>query len=136
MNRTFIETTEFTQWVIEYLTDEQYTAIQQELLINPEKGNVMPGCGGLRKLRTGDPGRGKGKRGGCRIIYLDVPDAGVTFFLDIYGKDEKDDLTPGEKKSSRRWPTLIKMRSPEDRKKLDQNEEVRHEIESNPQTDF
>jgi hypothetical protein len=65
---------------------------------DPEKGDVMPGCGGLRKLRIGDPKRGKGKRGGARAIYLDVPEAGVIFFLDLYGKDEKDDLSPVEKK--------------------------------------
>ena len=47
----------------------------------------------------GDPKRGKGKRGGARAIYLDVPEAGIIFFLDIYGKDEKDDLTSGEKKA-------------------------------------
>jgi hypothetical protein len=68
------------------------------LLLDPEMGVVMPGCGGLRKLRIGDPGRGKGKRGGARVIYLDVPEAGVVFFLDVYGKDEKDDLSPREKK--------------------------------------
>src|SRR4051812_23495764 len=98
MNRTFIEATEFTEWVTEYLTDDQYAAVQQELLLDPERGDVMPGCGGLRKLRIGDPRRGKDKRGGARAIYLDVPEAGVIFFLDIYGKDEKDDLAPSEKK--------------------------------------
>lgn len=99
MNRSFIEATEFTEWVTEYLTDDQYAAMQQELLLDPEKGDVMPGCGGLRKLRVGDPKRGKGKRGGARAIYLDVPEAGIIFFLDIYGKDDKDDLSPSEKKA-------------------------------------
>ena len=98
MNRTFIEATEFTEWVTEYLTDDHYSALQRSLLLDPETGDVMPGCGRLRKLRIGDPGRGKGKRGGARAIYLDVPEAGVVFFLDIYGKGEKDDLSPREKK--------------------------------------
>ena len=98
MNRTFIEATEFTEWVTAYLTDDEYSSLQAGLLLDPEMGDVMPGCGGLRKLRIGDPRRGKGKRGGARAIYLDVPEVGVIFFLDIYGKNEKDDLSPREKK--------------------------------------
>ena len=58
----------------------------------------MLGCGGLRKFRTADPKRGQGKRGGARVIYLYVPEAKSFFMLDIYGKDEKDDLSSTEKK--------------------------------------
>jgi hypothetical protein len=58
----------------------------------------MPGCGGLRKLRIADPSRGKGKRGGARLIYLHVPEADHYLLLDVYGKDEKEDLTPQEKR--------------------------------------
>ena len=58
----------------------------------------MPGCGGLRKVRCGDPSSGKGKRGGLRIIYLYVPEAFRIDLIDVYGKDEKDDLSPHEKK--------------------------------------
>ncbi|MEI8022148.1 MAG: type II toxin-antitoxin system RelE/ParE family toxin [Schlesneria sp.] len=65
---------------------------------NPDTEGVMPGCGGLRKLRTADLKRGKGKRGGARLIYLYVPEARHFYMLDIYGKDEKDDLTNDEKK--------------------------------------
>ena len=59
----------------------------------------MPGCGGLRKIRIADPKRGKGKRGGARVIYLYVPEAKWFFMLDIYGKDEQDDLSPAQKKT-------------------------------------
>jgi hypothetical protein len=65
---------------------------------NPDRGDVMPGCGGLRKLRVSDPGRGKGKRSGARIIYLYVLEAKRFYMLDVYGKDEKDDLSTAEKK--------------------------------------
>jgi hypothetical protein len=58
----------------------------------------MPGCGGLRKLRVVDPKRGKGIRGGARVIYLHVTEAGVIYLMDIYGKHEQEDLTAGEKK--------------------------------------
>ncbi|MFO0893138.1 MAG: type II toxin-antitoxin system RelE/ParE family toxin [Isosphaeraceae bacterium] len=65
---------------------------------DPEIGAVMPSCGGVRKLRIADPRRGKGKRGGVRVIYLHVPEAGVIFLMDIYGKGEQEDLSVADKK--------------------------------------
>jgi hypothetical protein len=58
----------------------------------------MPGCGGLRKLKVADPKRRKGKRGGARVIYLHVAEADAIVLLDIYGKDEQEDLTADQKK--------------------------------------
>ena len=80
---------------------DAYIEFQKELIANPQKGDVMPGCGGLRKLRIADPKRQKGKRGGARVIYLHVPKVGQFLVLDIYGKNEKDDLTPTEKRDLR-----------------------------------
>src|SRR5947209_1447375 len=98
MKATFIETTEFTKALSAFLSDDSYAALQQLLMADPAGGAVMPGCGGLRKIRTADAGRGKGKRGGTRVIYLHVPAARRFYLLDIYGKNEKDDLSAGEKK--------------------------------------
>jgi hypothetical protein len=64
----------------------------------------MPGCGGLRKLRIADPKRQNGKRDGARVIYLHIPEVGQFLMLDIYGKNEKDDLTPSGKKTSESLP--------------------------------
>ena len=80
-------------------------------MANPELGDVMKGCGGLRKLRTADPRRGKGKRGGARVIYLYVPEAKWFFLLDVYGKDEKDDLSAGEKKELTRLAEELKKQA-------------------------
>lgn len=99
MRAVFVESSEFTEWVAEFLPDDAYAALQQELMDQPDKGDVIPGCGGLRKVRVADPRRHKGKRGGARVIYLYVPEAKWFFMLDIYGKDEQDDLSPAEKKS-------------------------------------
>jgi hypothetical protein len=66
MKAVFIESFEFTDWVREYLTDEVLSALQRDLMNDPEIGAVMPGCGGLRKVRIADPSRAKGKRGGAR----------------------------------------------------------------------
>ncbi len=55
MRKTFIEFVEFTAWVKSYLTDDALAAMQRELLVDPERGDVIPDCGGLRKLRVADP---------------------------------------------------------------------------------
>lgn len=98
MRAIFIESIEFTAWIASSLPDETYAALQLDLMENPDAGDVMPGCGGLRKIRVSDPRRGKGKRGGARVIYLYVPEVKQFYMLDAYGKDEKDDLIADEKK--------------------------------------
>ena len=65
---TFVETKLFTKLVQEYLTDDEYAVLQQSLIANPEAGDVIPGSGGVRKLRWGAAGHGK--RGGLRVIYF------------------------------------------------------------------
>ena len=57
----------------------------------------MPGTGGFRKLRWGDETRGKGRRGGLRIIYCLLPEEHQVWLFTLYGKDEADDLTPTQK---------------------------------------
>jgi hypothetical protein len=98
---TFVETTDFSKWQPEFLPGEAYEELQKQLIANPRKGDVMSGCGGLRKLRIADPKRQKGKRRGARVIYLHIPEADQFLMLDIYSKGEKDDLTPREKKALR-----------------------------------
>lgn len=100
MTLGFTETASFAQYRDEYFaTDSTYSDVQQALLSNPQLGPVMPGCGGLRKMRWPDPRRGKGKRGGLRVIYLHVPEAQAILFLKVYDKDEADDLTPDQRKA-------------------------------------
>jgi hypothetical protein len=84
MKKTFIETGEFTEWVTRYLSDEVLVDLQRTLFGDPDTGSVMPGCGGPRKTRVADPRRGKGKRGGIRVIYLHVAEADVIFLMDVY----------------------------------------------------
>jgi len=109
MKATFVETTEFTRSISRFLADGAYSRLQQLLMDAPDTGAVMPGCGGLRKVRTADTRRGKGKRGGARVIYLHVPVAKRFYMLDIYGKDEKDDLANDEKKQLRQLAERLKQ---------------------------
>lgn len=72
--------------------------LQHALMANPEAGEVIEGTGGLRKMRFGDARRGKGKRGGLRVIYYWWT-AGMQFWLyTLYDKDEASDLTAKERK--------------------------------------
>lgn len=98
MRKTFVESRGFTARLRELLDDETYRTLQNELMARPEKGDVMPGCGGLRKVRVADPRRGKGKRGGARVIYLNIPEAERIDLIAVYGKDERDELSEEQKK--------------------------------------
>lgn len=64
---TFIESSIFERELPIYLDDDEYAALQWFLMEHPEAGDVIPGAGGLRKLRWKRPGTGK--RGGVRVIY-------------------------------------------------------------------
>ncbi len=94
----FFETPLFTRLLPNYLNDESYRGLQTALLENPELGNMMPGTGGFRKVRWEDARRGKGKRGGLRVIYYYLTADHQIWFFTLYDKDEATDLTSGEKK--------------------------------------
>lgn len=69
MRFVFLETPLFTRLLPQYLDDEAYRALQRALMAQPDQGRVMAGTGGFRKLRWRDERRGKGSRGGLRVIY-------------------------------------------------------------------
>ena len=101
MRAIFFETRAFTAALPGYLTDEDYRRLQLFVLSNPESGEVMPGTGGFRKMRWADSRRGKGKRGGLRVIYYWFSRDGQIWMVAIYGKDEMEDLSADEKKALR-----------------------------------
>lgn len=91
-----IETTVFTKKISSLLTDEEYRNFQNELILNPEKGKIIRGSGGLRKVRWGISGRGKS--GGVRIIYYWILKKDTILMLLVYPKNEQDNLTPSQLK--------------------------------------
>lgn len=99
----FEEFAPFTRRVLELLYDEELADVQELLLTRPDAGKVIPKSGGLRKLRVA--AKGHGKRGGARVIYYWVVDRDRILLLDIYAKNEKEDLSAAELKRLR---TLIK----------------------------
>ena len=70
--------------------------LETRLIENPEAGNVMPGTGGLRKMRVA--AKGKGRRGGARVIYYLRSTRGRIYVITIYAKNVKEDLTAEERK--------------------------------------
>lgn len=68
-------------------------------MLNPEAGALIPGTGGLRKLRFADERRGKGKRGGLRIIYYWWYTGSQFWLFTVYDKDEMSDLTVPQRKA-------------------------------------
>ena len=87
---SFIETRLFTRLVLEYLSDDEYGALQQALVGDPESGPVIPGSGGIRKLRWAAPGRGK--RGGYRVIYYVKRANGVIWMLTMHPKNVAENI--------------------------------------------
>jgi hypothetical protein len=95
----FVELPPFEHYRADYLDDDAFLQLQRLLMLNPEAGALIPGTGGLRKLRFADERRRKGNRGGLRVIYY-WWEAGVQFWLfTIYDKDEMSDLTKAERET-------------------------------------
>jgi hypothetical protein len=97
----FVEAPAFTRHVSDYLDADEYRELQTGLVNNPEQGDLMPGTGGFRKLRWADPRRGKGRRGGLRIVYYHFKADQQIWLMTIYDKNEAADLTPKEKRTLR-----------------------------------
>jgi len=94
-----VEAPAFTRHVSDYLDDDAYRELKNGLTNNPELGDLMPGTGGFRKLRWADKRRGKGRRGGLRIIYYYFLSDQQIWLMTLYDKNEASDLTPREKKA-------------------------------------
>ena len=87
---SFIETKLFSRLLGEYLTEDEYADLQVALVQKPDQGALVPGSGGVRKLRWSQPGRGK--RGGVRVIYYAKMHDGVIWMLTIYAKNEEQSI--------------------------------------------
>ena len=88
---TIIETPIFTRRIQVMLSDEEYRLLQAHLVNKPDVGKIIPGSGGMRKLRWS--AKGHGKRGGIRVIYYWFMSKDIILLLFAYSKNEQDDLT-------------------------------------------
>ncbi|WP_276785278.1 hypothetical protein, partial [Thalassolituus oleivorans] len=90
----FIETSVFTQTIKELMSDDEYRELQEELTIQPDKGDVIQGTGGIRKIRAKATGRGK--RGGSRVIYYWRSAHDQILMLLAYPKNVSAQTTPSK----------------------------------------
>lgn len=92
----FVELTPFADFRRAHWADEDLAAFQSFLLVTPNAGDLIPGGGGLRKVRWA--ARGRGKRGGSRIIYFWKVSRNQIYLVYGYEKSERDDLTQSQVK--------------------------------------
>ena len=97
----FVEAPTFARFREDYLDDDGFAELQSYLAKNPEAGDMVPGAGGIRKLRWKDSRRGKGRRGGLRIIYYCFLSEREIWLMTLFDKDEAADLTKGEREQLR-----------------------------------
>ena len=88
------------KWLDLGFTDDDLLELQQLLLDNPKAGDVMKGTGGLRKVRFALPNRGKS--GSVRVCYIDIEGVLEIHLIDVFSKNEKDNLTKSERNSIKR----------------------------------
>ena len=86
----FIEAPIFTRLVYDYMDDFEYSAFQIGLASKPDAGDIIPGSGGVRKIRWS--GKGKGNRGGLRIIYYWKNKENEIWLLTVYAKNEAENI--------------------------------------------
>ena len=95
-----VETAIFTRQIQDELSDDQYRALQGLLIADPKIGKIIPGSGGLRKLRFGRVA--KGKRGGLRIIYHWHGGQDMILMLFVYPKNVRSDLSRDQLRTLKR----------------------------------
>ena len=90
---TFYETDIFTEQIVALIDDESYSELQGVLISDPEAGDLIPRSRGLRKIRW--RARGRGKRGGLRVIYYLVEQEEI-LMLYAYSKSRSEDISPDQ----------------------------------------
>ena len=102
---TVVETPEFIRRVEKLLDDDERESIIAYLAANPKAGYLIPGTGGVRKLRWGLEGRGK--RGGARIIHFFHSTQLPVFLLTAFAKNERADLSQADRNSFRKLTKVL-----------------------------
>ncbi len=103
---TLVETATFTRLITDLVNDDDYAKFQRELAESPDKGDLLVGCGGVRKVRMAAGGRGKS--GGARVLYLHLRHRSVIYLLYLFTKGEASNLSPAGRKTMRELAHQIK----------------------------
>ena len=103
--QTVVELPEYLRRIKRLLTRLDSKGIVNYLACHPKAGTIMPGTGGVRKLRWG--GHGTGKRGGLRIVYYFHNESMPLFLLTVFGKNEKTNLTKTERNELAKFVRIL-----------------------------
>ena len=116
MKREFIETPSFTKrWYALGFDDDDLAELQQYLIKNPDAGDTMVGTGGLKKIRYAFKGRGKS--GSARVCYVDFAAFEKNYLIQVFSKDEKQNLSDAEKKNIKTVLQILKKEAAENWRK-------------------
>ncbi|MBK7391786.1 MAG: addiction module toxin RelE [Chloracidobacterium sp.] len=83
-------------------------SLQNELVRDPELGDLMQGCAGARKARVGDRTTARGKSGGFRYVYVYIEIAGTIYLIHFFGKNEKANLSKAERNELAKLVKILK----------------------------
>lgn len=103
---TVVETTMFLRQAEKIWSDEEHAALVDHMARNPEVGDIIPGTGGVRKMRWGRAG--SGKRGGARVLYFYHDMDHPLYLLLAYAKAQASDMSADEKKAVAALAAIIK----------------------------
>ena len=107
MRVLFIESHSFTEQVARLNAQEAVWELENELLQNPDKGDLIQGTGGFRKIRMKLSGRGKST--GARVVYFHLKDQAIIFLFLLYTKSGQSDLTAEQKAALRQQAHYLKQ---------------------------
>jgi hypothetical protein len=111
---TVVETSLFLRQAEGVWNDEERQALVDFIARNPESGDIIPGTGGVRKVRWSRAG--SGKRGGARVIYFYHHADAPIYLLLAYAKAKREDMTPDEKKAVATLAAILKEQHPSERR--------------------
>ncbi len=104
----FVETSVFTKRIDKLASMEVLFALQNELCVNPQLGDLIQGTNGARKARIGDRQQNRGKSGAFRYLYVYLENAETIYLLLFYGKNEMDNVSKAERNEIAGLVALLK----------------------------
>lgn len=107
--QTVVELPAYLRKAEKLFTKAQMKGVVDFIAAHPESGDEIPGTGGLRKLRFA--AKGKGKRGGARVVYFLFNESIPMYLIACFGKNEKSDLTPEQKRVAVAFATATKAKA-------------------------
>ena len=102
---TAVETSRFLRQAAALMTEAARAELVAYVATNPEVGGIMPGTGGVRKLRWALQGRGK--RGGARVVYYFYNESIPVFLLTVYAKNVRDNLSQAQKNEMQKLVPML-----------------------------